>query len=398
MQVTVNEIWTLVLAVLAIRLGILTHRLFPRLKQWNIPPAITGGLLVATAVTIARTAYGIEIVFADGIRQMLLLIFFAGVGLSAKFSALFKGGRGVAVICLAIVVVVSLQNVVGVAIARTFGLESALGLFFGSIPFIGGHGTAAAWAQAEPALKLPAAFGVGMACATLGLIAGGLVAGPVSSWLARGALAKGSVIDAAGEITERTPKLTTAELLDSDRWLIIVLILGVCLGLGEVFRHWADKQGMVVPGFLAVMAVAIIITNGGDLLRRPVDLIVSDLTGTVALRLFLAISMMGLKLWELADFMLPMVITLFAQVIVVVLVAVALVYPMMGRGYQSAVACGGFIGFALGAMPVGLGVMKRVTETFGPAPKAIIAVTLAGALFQDTANALLVNLGFLLLK
>ena len=185
MPAPISEIWTLILAVLAIRLGILTHRVLPPLREWNIPPAITGGLLIATLVTAAREAFGIEILFADGIRQTLLLVFFVGVGLSAKFSALFRGGLGVAVICLAIVVVISLQNLAGVAIAMGFGLDAALGLFFGSIPFLGGHGTAAAWAQAAPAQGLEGALEVGMACATLGLIAGGLAAGPLASWLMR---------------------------------------------------------------------------------------------------------------------------------------------------------------------------------------------------------------------
>ena len=146
------------------------------------------------------------------------------------------------------------------------------------------------------------------------------------------------------------------------------------------------------------MAVAILLTNAADLLRRPVDLIVADLTGTVALRLFLAISMMGLKLWEPAGFLLPLLVALAAQIVAVTLVALLLVYPLLGRGREGAVGCGGFIGFALGAMPVGLGVMKRLTATFGAAPRAVLAVTLAGALFVDTANALLINLGFALLK
>ena len=149
-----------------------------------------------------------------------------------------------------------------------------------------------------------------------------------------------------------------------------------------------------MPGFLAVMAVAVVLTNGADLLRHPVDLVVAELTGTVALRLFLAISMMGLKLWELEAFILPLLVTLVVQVAIVSLVGLLLVYPLLGRGHEGAVASGGFIGVAMGAMPVGLGVMNRLTATFGPAPKALLAVTLATALFADTANAVLVNLGF----
>ena len=399
MAAPVSEIWTLILAVLAIRLGILTHRVLPRLREWNIPPAITGGLLIATLVTAAREAFGIEILFADGIRQTLLLVFFVGVGLSAKFSALFRGGLGVAVICLAIVVVISLQNLAGVAIAMGFGLDAALGLFFGSIAFLGGHGTAAAWAQAAPAQGLGGALEVGMACATLGLIAGGLAAGPLASWLMRREpRLAGGASPASAVIPEPVPHLTSSELLNSDRWLVITLVIALCLALGEVLRQWAAQAGIVMPGFLAVMVVAVVLTNGADLLRHPVDMVVAELTGTVALRLFLAISMMGLKLWELEAFILPLLVTLVVQVAIVSLVGLLLVYPLLGRGHEGAVASGGFIGVALGAMPVGLGVMNRLTATFGPAPKALLAVTLAAALFADTANALLVNLGFALLN
>jgi ESS family glutamate:Na+ symporter len=396
----VSAIWTLVMAVLAIHLGMVIHHFVPKLRDWNVPPAITGGLVFAAVLTIARAALGIEFAFADDVRQMLLLIFFAGVGLSAKFRALFKGGAGVAVICLAIVAVTVAQNLVGVAIARGFGLEPALGLFFGSIPFLGGHGTAGAWAVAPPAQGLGAALEIGMACATLGLIAGGLVAGPVASWLAGRATKAAPPEVAAAAVAEEVhaARLSVAELLNSDRWLVVLLVLGVCLGAGELLRRWAEGRGMVVPGFLAVMAVAILLTNAADLVRRPVDLIVTDLTGTVALRLFLAISMMGLKLWELAGFLLPLLVALVAQITAVTVVAVVLVYPLLDRGRQGAIGCGGFIGFALGAMPVGLGVMKRLTATFGEAPRAVLAVTLAGALFVDTANALLINLGFALLK
>ena len=396
MPAPISEIWTLILAVLAIRLGILIHRLLPRLGAWNIPPAITGGLSLALVVTLVRGASGIEFAFADGIRQTLLLVFFVGVGLSAKFMALFRGGAGVAIVCLAILVTISLQNLAGVAIASGFRLNPALGLFFGSIPFLGGHGTAAAWAQAAPAQGVVGALEVGMAAATLGLIAGGLVAGPIASLLIH-RQSPALAADArplAGQPDPQATHLTSAELLNSDRWLVIALVIALCLALGESLRQWAAQHGLVVPGFLAVMLVAVILTNLADLFRRPVDMTVTELTGTVALRLFLAISMMGLKLWELDAFILPLLASLAVQILVVSAVALLLVYPLLGRGYEGAVAAGGFIGFAMGAMPVGLGVMRRMTDRYGPAPRAMLAITLAAALFADTANALLVNLGF----
>lgn len=398
-QIAIPEIWTLVLAVLAIGFGRTLHRLLPRLQAWNIPAAITGGLVIAVGITLLRALSGVEIVPSGGIRQMLLLVFFIGIGLSDKFGALLRGGVGVAVICLAIVTAIVAQNLVGAFVARTFGLDAPLGMFLGSIPFLGGHGTAAAWAHAPQAEGIQGALEVGMAAATLGLIAGGVVGGPVATWLARRHVATAEPPAVAGMTgIPEEHHLSTADLLDSDRWLIVVLVIGICLGLGELLRTWSAGHGWVVPGFLAVMAVAIVITNVADAADKPVDLAVTDLTGTVALRLFLAISMIGLKLWELVDLVIPLLLAVLMQAVAVVAVALAIVYPLLGGGRQGAIACGGFIGLALGAMPVGLGVMKRLAATFGPAPRAFLCITLAAALFGDTANAVLIGLGFSLLK
>jgi ESS family glutamate:Na+ symporter len=76
------------------------------------------------------------------------------------------------------------------------------------------------------------------------------------------------------------------------------------------------------------------------------------------------------------------------QVVGVVAVAVAVIYLLMGRDRDAATAAGGFIGFGLGAMPVGLAVMRGLNVRYGEAPRAMLAITLAASLFPDTANAL----------
>ena len=400
MQINISEVWTLILAVLAIWSGIRIHHFLPRLQAWSIPPAITGGLLFAVILTVARHFFNLEIHFADLGRQTLLLIFFAGIGLSAKLHPLLKGGKSVAIICAIILLTIVIQNMIGIGIVHLFGMEKPLGLFFGSISYTGGHGTTAAWAQSTPAEALHGAFEAGMASATFGLIAGGLVAGPVAAFLIRH-ISKhqtyplDNITDTPAE--QRT-EIKIAEILNSDRWLIITLIICTCLALGEMLRTWTATQGWVIPGFLAVLLTAIIITNLADITGHPVDLIVADLTGTIALRLFLAISMMGLKLWELADLILPLLVTLAIQIGAIITISALILYPLLGRGYQAAVACAGFIGCSLGAMPVGLGVMKRLTTTYGPAPHAILILTMAYALFTDTANAIIVNVCFMLLN
>ena len=45
----------------------------------------------------------------------------------------------------------------------------------------------------------------------------------------------------------------------------------------------------------------------------------------------------------------------------------------------------------MGAVRVGLGTMRRLAETLGPAPHAFLIITLAASLFTDTANAIAIR-------
>jgi ESS family glutamate:Na+ symporter len=269
-----------------------------------------------------------------------------GLGLAAKFSGLRQGGIQVALMCAVIALTIVAQNGTGIALAKTFDMAPSLGLFIGSIPLLGGHGTAAAWAQAPEAAGLNGAFELGIAAATLGLVAGGLVACPVATLLARMAREPPAMQDAATAAPAAAPGSESgagiAAFLSSDRWLRVLLLIAAALAIGQGLQWIAVKMGVTVPAFLTAMFVA--------------------------------------------------------QVTIVVLVALLLVFPLMGRDRQAAIAAGGFIGFALGAMPVGLGTMRRLSESIGPAPRAFLVITLAASLFADAANAIGITTLFALLE
>lgn len=398
--VPLNELFTLILAIVAILLGIAMNARWPKLRASNIPPAVLGGLVFACAFAVLHTAVGLEFEFATGNRNALLLIFFVGLGLAAKFSGLKKGGVEVALFCGVIAFMVVAQNAVGVALAKAFGQAPALGLFVGSIPLLGGHGTAAAWAQAPEASGLPGAFELGIAAATLGLIAGGLTAGPVATLLSRFArkAPSGGGADAVEAASISAARTDLADILSSDRWLRALLLIAASLAIGQGLQWIAARMNVTVPAFLTAMFGGIILTNLADLVRRPVDFNLADLIGTIALRLFLAMAMLSLKLWALLAFIGLLSAMLVAQVVVVALVAGLLVFPSMGRDRQAAILAGGFIGFALGAMPVGLGTMRRLSESLGPAPRAFLVITLAASLFADAANAIGITMFFAMLE
>ena len=194
------------------------------------------------------------------------------------------------------------------------------------------------------------------------------------------------------------PGAGIADILSSDRWLRALLLIAAALAIGQGLQWVAVQMSVTVPAFLTAMFGGVILTNLADLVRHPVDFELADLVSTIALRLFLAMAMLSLKLWVLLAFVGLLSAMLAAQIAVVVLAASLLVFPLMGRDRQAAIAAGGFIGFALGAMPVGLGTMRRLSESLGPAPRAFLVITLAASLFADAANAIGIGTMFALLK
>jgi ESS family glutamate:Na+ symporter len=301
---------------------------------------------------------------------------------------------------LAIALLAIAQNAVGAGVAWAFGEPASLAVFLGSAAFLGGHGTTAAWAGQELAASAPNAFDVGMACATLGLVAGGVLGSVVATkLLSRVCSAPGSgtaVASAHGEVAVHSDQddALFGRWTSSDRWLRQLLVLGLTIGIALAWQGWLAGRGINIPPFLACLLTAVAFTNLADLLQHGVDLQTSDLVGTVALRLFLAMSLMSLDLMAVLEAAGLILSAVLLQCVVTALIAVTLVRhagAMGAHGAQAvrdgAVAAGGFMGFGLGAMPVGLSVMQRITLQHGAAPRAFLVVTLAASLVQDLINA-----------
>jgi ESS family glutamate:Na+ symporter len=387
MTIALNELWTGVAALATILLGVRINRWVPPLTQYSIPPAVTGGLSIAVLLAVLGAAFDFRLTFGEALRNALLLIFFAALGLTAKFRRLKSGGTAVAGLCVLIAVLAIAQSAAGVAIATAFGKPAGLGVFLGSVAFLGGHGTTVAWADSELAANLPFALEIGMVCATLGLVAGAIVSGIVGTKLVEHAA---RAPDAAAVAEAPEPEWPQGAL-DSDRWIMVLLWLAISIGLGLAARPAVNAAlGATVPTFLAVLLAAVAVTNVADLARRRIDLAGADLIGTLALRVFLAIAMLGLQLGAVGDSVGMIAVAAVVQIAITALLAVFLFYPGM-KGRDGAIGAAGFVGFGLGAMPVGLSAMKRLALKYGDAPKAFLVITLAASLFTDTANALVVQ-------
>ncbi|MEP9352500.1 sodium/glutamate symporter [Xanthobacter sp. KR7-65] len=390
---------TFTIAILVYFLGAGLNGSIAPVRRWNIPEAVSGGIVAALATLFAYRVLGIAVAFDLTARDLLLLYFFTGIGLNARLSDLATGGRPLAILLLLTVCYLVLQNVVAVGGAAALGLPEGIGPLLGSVSLVGGHGTTIAWAPLiAQRTGIANAMEIGIASATLGLVIASLVGGPVAGLLIarfnlRGAepaapmvgLPEDSTAPGGGQITYRN-------ILASLLALNVVIIIGFALE-GAV-----EKTGLKLPMFVVCMLVAILITNAVPRLaprlpwpaRTPALALISDLS----LKIFLAMSLMSMQLWTLGGLGPALAAVLGLQTLVAVAYILFVVFPAMGRDYQAAVLAAGFTGISLGATPTAIANMTAVTRTHGPAPLAFIILPLVSAFFIDIANALAI--GFML--
>jgi ESS family glutamate:Na+ symporter len=384
---------TLIAAILVLYLGKWLTRHVAFLRRYNIPEPVTGGGLASLAFG-ALHLYGHTTVGFDlGGRDTFLIVFFTCVGLSARVSTLLQGGRALLTLLALAVVMLALQNLTGVAVARLTGLAPAIGILGGSVSLSGGHGTAIAWSHTFiEAHGLPNAMEIGMACATFGLVLGGVVGGPLANLLVkRHAL----VASSEAPITVGQRHAQPSAPLTVDSVLNGTLVIAVAIGIGTQLHAGLAALGLPLPAFVSCLFAGILLTNTVPLLFRhvtwptgtPFLALASDLT----LGLFLAMSLMSLQLWTLLDLAGPIVLLLAAQVALVVAFAGVVLFRALGANYDAAVIAAGYAGLALGATPTAIANMAAVTARHGASPKALLVVPLVGAFFIDIANALVIE-------
>jgi len=391
-EISVDRIEMLAISIVVLFVGVFLNRKIRFLADNFIPAAVTGGLLFSVLVLIGRDVLDVSLDFDMQLRDLLLLVFFSTVGLSVRFETLKTGGRTLFLLVVAAGIFLFLQNSVGVGIALLLGADPVYGLMAGSISFAGGHGTAIAWGSAFEASGLENASSIGLAFATFGLVAGGLVGGPIAR-----RLIKRFHVDttpAAPEPhspVEHAQPVEEVEQEDEHAWLfsamLALLLLALCVSLGEVVNHFISGYGLMLPGFLTAMFVGILISNLFGVLKQSAARQTIDRFGTVSLQIFLAMSMMTVQLWTLGGALRAIVLVLIAQVLLMTAFAMLVVFFVAGRDYDAVVIAAGFSGLGLGATPVAIANMNAVTTRYGPSPKALVLVPLVGAFFIDLLNA-----------
>ncbi len=376
------------------------------LARYNIPAPVVGGLLVALAALVAHRSGVTLFAFDLTLRDPLMIAFFTSIGFGASLSLLRTGGPQVAVFFGVAAVFAVLQNILGILVAVPFGLHPLFGVLSGSVTLTGGPATGLAFAPLFESAGVSGASTIAVAAAMFGIISGGLVGGPVGTLLIERRKLKVPAPGGREAAPEAAPFKNPSEpeemdfaptgLDDEDKsaqvLLKSVVIILAAMWAGSWLSRLFTALHFTLPAYIGAMFVAAVLRNIDDrtgwlgLSQGVID----DL-GHAALSLFLVIALMTLRLWELAGMVVPLLVILVGQV---VLVAAACAWPLfrlMGRDYESAVMCGGFVGFMMGTTANAMANMKSLVERYGRAPRAFLVVPMVGAFFIDFANALIIT-------
>jgi len=389
----IDSMYVLITSILVLYVGMRMTKEFHFLKHYNIPAPVTGGLICSIIVGVIYALTNNQIQFDTSLRDLLLLAFFSTIGLSAKFKLLKEGGKALIVLIVVAAVMLLGQNLVGIFFAKVLNVHPAYGLLAGSISFAGGHGTSLAYAELfATEFGLRGTMELGMACATFGLILGGLVGGPVAKRLIeKHKLSGPKNMDAATPMAEEksdSGAVTMYGMIDA------IFLISVCIAIGAIQDAWFKSMNITLPGFLTAMFTGIILTNLGDKLKWKMDVKSIGLISDVSLQIFLAMSLMSLQLWTLfgGGKMIKLLMIFGTQGITMALFAYFIIFRIMGKNYDASVITAGVVGFGLGATPVGIANMRAVTGKHGPSPKAFLVVPLIGAFFLDIINAIVIQL------
>lgn len=389
MELHLDMYQPLAIAVLVLLLGRFLKKKINFLEKFCIPAPVVGGLLFAILTCVLYGTGIAEVSFDDTLREVCMVFFFTSVGFQANLKVLKSGGKSLIVFLGLVVGLILCQNFLAVGMSKVLNLDPLIGLCTGSIPMVGGHGTAGAFGPVLEDFNVSGATTLCTAAATFGLITGSLIGGPIGKSLVE---KKNLITTAVAEDDSLLVEDEKKHTRHTSMYAAAVFQLILAIGLGTIFSWLLTKTGMTFPIYIGAMIAAALFRNIGEYSGKFTIYMgeINDIGG-ICLSLFLGIAMITLKLWQLAALALPLVILLSVQVLLMFIFARFIVFNVMGRDYDAAVLAAGTCGFGMGATPNAMANMQAICDRYAPSVKAYLIIPLIGSLFADFLNSLIIT-------
>ena len=413
--IELDMIQTAAIGALALMAGMVLTRKVALLQRYCVPSPVSGGIIFSLLTLALYGWCDVEVSFDGTLKDVFMLAFFTSVGFQSDLKVLKQGGKTLVVMLILLVVIITLQNLMPMAITKSMGVDPLIGMAAGSISMTGGHGTAGGFASVLEGMGLHGAGTIGMAAATFGLIAGSMLGGPLAEKIIRTKLTHEQMqpqdeeIDPAMagiESDEASPagreKRVSTNEQEFQQYAKATYCILLVMGAGTLMSWLLTKTGVTFPTYFGALILAAIVRNVMGFLRYKedgkwvraeksldMDRIVS--VGNICLSLFLGMAMISLKLWELQSLALPLIVILVSQIVMMGLFVFFVAFPLLGRDYDAAVLCAGFCGFGLGATPNAMANMSAVCYKYRYTVKPFLIVPIIGAMFADLINTAIIT-------
>ena len=390
LQLSLDMYQTLGAAVGVLYLGAWLRKKIRVLETFCIPAPVVGGLIFAITSCILYVTGLLELSFDETLKNVCMVMFFTSVGFQANLKVLKSGGLSLLIFLICVIILIAAQNGLALGVATILGVDPYIGLCTGSIPMVGGHGTAGAFGPVLEDLGLVGATTLCTAAATFGLLAGSLMGGPL-----------GRRLIIKHDLLKTTVQADDSELIADEKkhhrssrnYAPAAYQIAIAMGLGTIISLQLSKTGMTFPVYIGAMIVAAFMRNISEFSNKfTIHMGEINDIGGICPSLFLGIAMITLKLWQLAELALPLIILLLVQTIFMGLFAYFVIYNIMGRDYDAAVLAAGSCGFGMGATPNAMANMQAITDKFSPSVKAYILVPIIGSMFADFINTITITL------
>ncbi|MBC8630557.1 sodium/glutamate symporter [[Eubacterium] tenue] len=384
--INLDMIATVALGSLLFLFGNFLKRKIKLLEKFCIPGPVIGGLLFAIIIFILKTSNMLNISMDTTLQSPFMIAFFTTIGLGASFNLLKKGGKLLIIYWILCGLLSIAQNLIGVIGAKITNINPLIGIMCGAVSMEGGHGAAASFGATVESLGVNGAVTIGMAAATFGLMCGGLIGGPISRYL----IDKYKLTPNKNEVNnnvsvEDVAGVKLSDSFTSNTMIVQIAVIASCMTIGSVVGTWfSDITGIVLPGYVGAMFIAVIFRNLNDKFNIVnLDLYSIDIISNICLGIFLTMALMTIKLWELSGLAGPMIVIVAAQVIFIALYGAFIAFRILGKDFDAAIMVSGMLGHGLGATPNALANINSVTSKYGNSTKAFLIVLLVEAFLID---------------
>ena len=415
-SIELDMIQTAGIGALALIVGMVLTRKVAFLQKFCVPSPVSGGIIFSLITLALYGWFHVEVSFDGTLKDVFMLAFFTSVGFQSDLKVIKQGGKSLVIMLTLLVLIIALQNFMPFGITRLMDVDPLIGMAAGSISMTGGHGTAGGFASVLEGMGLHGAGTIGMAAATFGLIAGSMIGGPLAERIVRTKLTHEQMqtpdedIDPAmagiesdeASPTGRTKRVSTNEQ-EFQQYAKATYCIVLVMGGGTLLSWLFEKTGITFPTYFGALILAAIVRNTigfvsykddgkWEKAEKLLDMERIISVGNICLSMFLGMAMISLKLWELQNLALPLIVILVSQVLMMALFAYLVAFPLLGRDYDAAVLCAGLCGFGLGATPNAMANMSAVCYKYRYTVKPFLIVPIIGAMFADLLNTGIITL------